>query len=211
MTFKSWLEEALSQEEWPHGQTGYVRRYDGENFVPPVPIDVMLSDYAVDGASVRIQIRAKGPQTVYLLPPGVRQELDREVRALCQRILDTDNFVPELRLYLPVPLEGETLETVMEALKSVGYEAGQHTHREEDPGTHIYWVNAKKNWTQEYRVYMADNYEWTTEDPGPGAPNQEVVVRFEPDSGTFLDLKCENLTPGELVALLAFVDALRER
>lgn len=210
MTFKNWLQGALSQEEWPE-HPGYIRRYDGDNFFPPIPIDVLLSDYALDGSQVRIQIRAKGKRSVYPLPPEVRQELDRAVRALCQRALDTDNFVSELRLYLPVPLEGETLQTVMEALKSAGYEEGRNTHQEEDPGTHIYWVNAKKNWSREYRVYMTENYEWTTEDPGPEAPGHEVMVRFEPDSGTFLDLKCGNLAAGELAELLAFVNTLRDR
>lgn len=104
-----------------------------------------------------------------------------------------------------------TINTVSEGLKSIGYERCNTHFLEPKRGTHIYRVNARATWPREYTVYMTESYQWTTEDPGPNAPNQQVKVRFVPDSGTFLYLNCANIAPHELVSLLDFANTLRVR
>ncbi len=208
LTFKSWLQDALSQEEWPN-RRGYARRFDGEDFSPPMPVTLTLYGYELDGSSALLEVQAKGSGVPYALDSKIREDLERRVRALCVQELGTENLVSELVIYTAVPLSEDTINTVSEGLKIIGYKRCNDNFLEPKKGTHIYRVNARATWTREYRIYMTEGYHWTIEDPGPNAPNQEITVTFEPDSGTFLDLKCARLSPAELGALITFVDELR--
>jgi len=209
--FDIWLEEALAKDTWPVTR-GYTKTADGEDFEPPIPVYIELSDYWEDGSRVSVKVTAKGKKPPLDIPSEELSKLQRRTRELCENALGTDNFVIELSLHKPVALEGEVLQKVLTALGSVGYAFGKGTWKQVHPGEHVYWVNAKKNWTREYRIYMAEGYHWTIEGPKDEEdPEQEVLVRFDPDDLVFLDLKCGNVSPDDLMNLLAFVKRLKDR
>jgi hypothetical protein len=155
-------------------------------------------------------VTAKGKGTPLDLPRTKQVELERRVKELCEDTLGREDFALTLSLVKPVPLQGETLQAVLDALKNVGYVPVEGRWKQVHPGENLYWVNARNNWTREYRVYMNGAYEWTLVEPDGDAPNQEVSVLVEPDGGISMDLKCAGLSPNCLCELLDFVKKLAQ-